>query len=83
MHWAWSALPLLDPLLPCAGTLLHVALNPGRHRLGGSALAQCYGQLGDICPDVDNPSILAAAFRVTQELLEGKWGNQGNCPGWC
>ncbi|KYO40912.1 phosphoribosylformylglycinamidine synthase [Alligator mississippiensis] len=63
----------VTPDLKCPdgkGTLLHVALNPGRHRLGGSALAQCYGQLGDICPDVDNPSILAAAFRVTQELLE-------------
>ncbi|XP_014382443.1 phosphoribosylformylglycinamidine synthase [Alligator sinensis] len=63
----------VTPDLKCPdgkGTLLHVALNPGQHRLGGSALAQCYGQLGDICPDVDNPSILTAAFHVTQELLE-------------
>lgn len=46
-------------------------LCPERHRLGGSALAQCYSQLGDSCPDLENPDSLAACFRVTQQLLQG------------
>ena len=38
----------------------------GRRRLGGSALAQVYGQLGDEVPDV-LPGALAALFRVVGE----------------
>ncbi|XP_067390591.1 phosphoribosylformylglycinamidine synthase isoform X2 [Emydura macquarii macquarii] len=52
------------------GALLYVELCPERHRLGGSALAQCYSQLGDCCPDLDRPDMLAACFRVTQQLLQ-------------
>ncbi|XP_032297711.1 phosphoribosylformylglycinamidine synthase, partial [Coturnix japonica] len=54
------------------GSLLWVALNPGQHRLGGSALAQVYSQIGDSCPDLDDPKTLVAAFRVTQELLQDR-----------
>lgn len=63
----------VSPDLKCPGgrgALLWVALNPGRHRLGGSALAQVYSQIGDSCPDLDDPKTLTAAFRVTQELLK-------------
>ena len=35
-----------------AGALIHVDLAAGRRRLGGSALAQAYDQLGDQTPDV-------------------------------
>ena len=35
----------------------------GKRRLGGSALAQVYGQLGDDAPDLDDPARLAALFR--------------------
>ncbi|XP_074839219.1 phosphoribosylformylglycinamidine synthase isoform X2 [Carettochelys insculpta] len=62
----------VTPDLKCPdgkGVLLHVELCPERHRLGGSALAQCYAQLGDRCPDLDSPEALAACFRVTQQLL--------------
>lgn len=48
----------VSPDLKCPGgrgALLWVALNPGRHRLGGSALAQVYSQIGDLCPDLDDP----------------------------
>ena len=38
--------------------LLFIGLSKGKHRLGGSALAQVYGQLGDECPDVDDPRVL-------------------------
>jgi len=44
-------------------------------RLGGSALAQCYQQIGDDVPDVDDPQLLARAFNVTQNLIKGKTKN--------
>ncbi|XP_030826570.1 LOW QUALITY PROTEIN: phosphoribosylformylglycinamidine synthase-like, partial [Camarhynchus parvulus] len=64
----------VTPDLKCPndrGTLLWVQLNPGRHRLGGSALAQVFAQVGDECPDLDRPQSLESAFNVTQELLKG------------
>lgn len=51
------------------GLLLWVPLNPGQHRLGGSALAQCYNQLGDCSPDLDQPQLFAACFNTTQTLI--------------
>ncbi|XP_053908773.1 phosphoribosylformylglycinamidine synthase [Cuculus canorus] len=65
----------VTPDLKCPngkGAILWVPLSPGRHRLGGSALAQVFAQLGDACPDLEDPKILASAFRVTQELLKGR-----------
>lgn len=46
-------------------------LSPGKYRLGGSALAQCYSQLGDQAPDLDSPHLLAKAFDITQGLIQG------------
>lgn len=63
------------PLTLCslsAGVLLWVPLSPGRHRLGGSALAQCYSQLGDCSPDLDEPELLTACFNTTQTLIHGQ-----------
>lgn len=54
------------------GCLLLVDLGGGRRCLGGSALAQCYKQLGDLCPDLDEPGVFSNAFNVTQKLIEGK-----------
>jgi len=45
-----------------------IDLGQGRNRLGGSCLAQVYGQLGDECPDVDDPGLLRAFFAVIQQL---------------
>ena len=42
----------------------------GQQRLGGSALAQVYGQLGDDCPDVDDPRVLKLFFHIIQALNE-------------
>ena len=50
--------------------LLFIGLSKGKHRLGGSALAQVYGQLGDECPDVDDPRVLKLFFHVIQALNE-------------
>ncbi len=46
--------------------LVLVDLGGGRNRLGGSALAQCYGQLGDSVPDVDDPDVLRRFFEAVQ-----------------
>ncbi|CAJ0956550.1 unnamed protein product [Ranitomeya imitator] len=52
------------------GVLLYVPVNPGKHRLGGSALAQCYLQLGEHTPDLDDPQTLVSCFKVTQDLIK-------------
>jgi len=51
-----------------AGDLLLVDLGRGKNRLGGSALAQVYGQLGDAPPDLDDPALLKGFFAAVQEL---------------
>jgi phosphoribosylformylglycinamidine synthase len=48
--------------------LLLVDLGGGRNRLGGSALAQVYGELGAVPPDLDDPERLKAAFATLQDL---------------
>jgi len=50
-----------------ASALLLVDLGGGRRRMGGSALAQAYGQIGNTAPDVD-AARLKAFFRVVQRL---------------
>ncbi len=48
--------------------LLLVDLGAGKNRLGGSALAQVFGQLGDEPPDLDEPARLKGFFAAIQEL---------------
>lgn len=60
------------------GILLYVPINLRQNRLGGSALAQCYSQLGDCCPDLENPGVLAACFTITQNLLEDSLVSAGH-----
>ncbi|GHA99544.1 phosphoribosylformylglycinamidine synthase [Modicisalibacter luteus] len=53
--------------------LILIDLGGGRNRLGGSALAQVYGQVGDECPDLDDAEDLKAFFTVIQGLnADGK-----------
>ncbi len=54
---------------PGSSKLLYVDLGAGFYRLGGSALAQCFGQIGDSCPDVIDPAFLKRAFSAMQELI--------------
>jgi phosphoribosylformylglycinamidine synthase len=49
--------------------LLLIDLGGGRNRLGGSCLAQVYGQLGDIPPDLDEPHRLTGVYGALQELV--------------
>ncbi|MHB1677000.1 MAG: phosphoribosylformylglycinamidine synthase [Sulfuriferula sp.] len=48
--------------------LILVDLGRGRNRLGGSALAQVYKQIGNSCPDVYSAQQLKAFFTTIQEL---------------
>lgn len=50
--------------------LLFIDLGGGRDRLGSSALAQVYGQVGEECPDVEDVGLFARAFDVIQELVK-------------
>lgn len=51
------------------GVLLHIDLAKGKRRLGGSALAQVFDQVGDECPDLEDVSYLKRVFECTQALL--------------
>jgi len=63
--------PQLAPFLDTA--LLLIDLGHGKKRMGGSALAQVYKQVGDVAPDVDDALLLKAYFELIQELnTEGK-----------
>jgi len=63
--------PQLAPYLDT--TLLLIDLGQGKKRMGGSALAQVYKQVGDVAPDVDDALVLKAYFELIQELnTEGK-----------
>ena len=49
-----------------------IDLGGGRNRLGGSALAQVYGELGDVPPDVDDPQRLLNLTAALAELRAAK-----------
>lgn len=63
---------VVTPDIKRAGSsvLMLVDLGGGKHRLGGSALAQCYGQVGDQSPDVEDAAELKAAFEALQESID-------------
>ena len=50
--------------------LIYIDLGEGKNRLGGSALAQCYGQIGDESPDVENPQLIKDAFNAIQNFID-------------
>jgi len=50
--------------------LVLIDLGRGRNRLGCSALAQVYNQVGADCADVDKPHDLVAFFAAVQEMIQ-------------
>ncbi len=50
--------------------LVLIDLGKGRNRLGGSALAQVYKQVGNEAPDVEDARVLKLFFAVIQALNE-------------
>ncbi len=61
-----------DLKLPGTGRLLYIDLGGGKYRLGGSALAQVYSQIGEDTPDVEHPDLLKRAFNTVQGLIEAR-----------
>ena len=59
-----------DLKAPGRGKLLFIDLSGGKSRLGGSALAQVYGQVGNDPPDIDDPALLKRAFNAIQTLIK-------------
>ncbi len=55
---------------PSESTLIMLDLSGGKKRLGGSALAQVYEQLGDETPDVHSPKLLKNGFEAVQKLIK-------------
>ena len=63
----------VTPDLKCpegGSKLLFVDLGNGKTRLGGSALAQVYGQIGTESPDMEDFEQLKVAIHVTQALID-------------
>ena len=52
--------------------LVLIDLGRGRNRLGGSALAQVFGEVGDEAPDLDDPADLRALVSALAELRREK-----------
>ncbi|MCX8026872.1 MAG: phosphoribosylformylglycinamidine synthase [Thermodesulfovibrionales bacterium] len=55
---------------PGISKLIFVDLSNGQNRLGGSILAHCLKQVGDISPDMDNPQALKNTFHAIQLLIK-------------
>jgi len=62
-------LAVTPELKPGASALLLLDLGRGRNRLGCSALAQVFNQVGDEPADLDEPELLVRCFAALQELL--------------
>jgi phosphoribosylformylglycinamidine synthase len=58
-----------DLKAPGKGKLLLIDLGSGKNRLGGSAIAQVFGQVGDTSPDIEDPELLKRAFNAVQKMV--------------
>ncbi len=72
---AYAAVPdilkVVTPDIKKIGSpLLYLDLSGGKTRMGGSALAQVMGQLGDVSPDVEDGTALKNIFLAVQQLIE-------------
>lgn len=47
-----------------------IDLGLGKNRLGGSSLAQAFGQIGNSTPDVDDPKLLKNTFLEVQKMID-------------
>lgn len=57
-------------LKKASSSLIYIDLGAGKMRLGGSALAQAFDQIGSDCPNVEDVSLLARAFDTIQGFVE-------------
>jgi phosphoribosylformylglycinamidine synthase len=54
---------------PGQSKLIFIDIAQRKARLGGSAFAQVYGQVGNESPDVDDPEMLKKGFYAIQKLI--------------
>jgi len=54
---------------PGESRLLHIDLANFEKRLGGSALAQVFEQVGNRCPDIKDAQLLKRGFLAVQEMI--------------
>lgn len=60
----------ITPDLKSPGSaLVFIELSTGKERLGGSALAQVFGQIGEVSPDMDDPQLVRKGFKAIQGLI--------------
>ncbi|MEM6987955.1 MAG: phosphoribosylformylglycinamidine synthase [Pseudomonadota bacterium] len=52
--------------------ILLIDLGRGKNRLGGSALAQVWNQVGEHTPDLDAPQQFVSAFNTLQSLVDAE-----------
>ena len=62
---------LTPDIKPGDSALVLLDLGAGRNRLGGSALAQVYNQVGRTPPDLDDPGLFGRFFAAVQALAAG------------
>ncbi|MEA3323245.1 MAG: phosphoribosylformylglycinamidine synthase [Patescibacteria group bacterium] len=73
---AYNAVPDITKVVtpdikkPGKSKLIFIDLSDGKMRLGGTALAQVYGQIGDESPDMDDPALVRNAFLAIQKLID-------------
>ncbi len=49
--------------------LIFIDFSEDKNRLGGSALAQVLGKIGDDCPDMEDPGLVQRSFKAVQEII--------------
>ena len=54
---------------PGESRLLYIDLGNGKYRIGGTALAHVYGQVGNESPDLDDPQLLKRTFNAIQRFI--------------
>ena len=59
-----------DIKTPDQSRLLYIDLANGKKRLGGSILAQCFKQIGNNSPDMENANLLKRTFNAIQKLID-------------
>jgi len=54
---------------PGLSRLIYIDIGKGKYRMGGTALAHVYGQLGDKSPDLEDPQLLKRTFHLIQKFI--------------
>ncbi|KAF0684551.1 Aste57867_23469 [Aphanomyces stellatus] len=65
-------------LKPNGGDLFYVDLGHSKYRLGGSALAQVYNQVGREVPDMEDSPLFVKAFKAIQTCVHNSWLSAGH-----